>query len=85
MQQVKLNELKKIRFLFLNFIEAWSGLMKIENTIYVIAETCPYGSNKEGEISYDADFDSDTFPDCEFENWLFDNPVNAESDHPNVD
>jgi hypothetical protein len=46
----------------------------------VIAATCPYDSNGDGVVSYDGDYDESTFPDCEFENWLFDNSVNAEGD-----
>jgi hypothetical protein len=41
----------------------------------VIADTCPYDVDQNGVIEYDGNFDKDTFPDSEFENWLADNTV----------
>ena len=46
----------------------------------VIADTCPYDEDQDGEIFYDDVYNPDTFPDCEFENWLADNTVNTEGD-----
>jgi len=42
----------------------------------VIADTCDYDVNANGIIDYDGDFDPDTFPNDEFEQWLYDNQVN---------
>jgi len=37
----------------------------------VVMESCPYDSrSNDGVISYDGNIDMDTFPDCEFEDWL---------------
>jgi hypothetical protein len=46
----------------------------------VIADTCPYDIDQDGVISYDGNYDESTFPDCEFEGWLYDNAVNSEGD-----
>jgi hypothetical protein len=45
-----------------------------------IADTCSYDADQNGTISYDSDYDPDTFPDCEFENWLADNSTDANGD-----
>lgn len=50
------------------------------NELDVVADSCPYDSNSDGVISWDEDYDENTFPDCEFEDWLFDNSTNAEGD-----
>lgn len=46
----------------------------------VIAGTCPYDYDQDGIISYDGDYNEDTFPDCEFEDWLNYYAVNTEGD-----
>jgi hypothetical protein len=50
------------------------------NALDVIATTCSYDTNQNGLIDYDGNYDADTFPDCEFENWLFDNQYDTYGD-----
>ena len=51
------------------------------NELDVIMDSCPYDVRiNDGVISWDEDYDEDTFPDCEFEDWLYDNSTNAEGE-----
>jgi hypothetical protein len=53
----------------------------VVNELDVIMDSCPYDVRiNDGVISWDEDYDENTFPDCEFEDWLFDNATNAEGD-----
>ena len=52
----------------------------VVNYLDVIADTCPYDTDQDGVIFYDGNYDKDTFPDCEFENWLYDNQYDAYGD-----
>lgn len=67
-------------------LEAWAAIHPdpddvnldgVVNGLDVIADTCLYDVNKNGIIDYDGSFNATTFPDCEFEAWLYDNQTDA--------